>query len=425
MANEKKDMVDGWDRLGIAPTSMGMVPKLLDIVWHMKPRLTMCLVGDTGIGKTPIVHQWCARMNGFMRVLNFGHMTQEEISMIMFTEDASSFNFVAPEWLLELNKQAEEKGCAVLFLDEWNRSDKALVNGLFTLADERRLHNYHLHENVLVVAAMNPSDGSYLVNEAEKDHAIRKRLNFVYTVHDLSAWLDHVKRSNWHPYVPSFIKAANTFLYDTGARDAGKAFPCPSNWEKVSNILLGAQKAKMDLAGDAVRTLVEGQVGTVAARKFMEFVADQNTLIQPSEILNAYTPQSNVRKRVAALLDRTVTKDGEMVEKAVNARAANRASLVVELCEGVALELFSSMPDPSKIAAHLALYIGDLPNEILQTFVAEHLKQAMNSKGAEGQAYLNKLSSALSGYDPYKKKMKFIVDAMRTYKQAAGLIPKA
>jgi len=29
---EKKDMVDGWDRLGISPTSMGLVSKLLDIV---------------------------------------------------------------------------------------------------------------------------------------------------------------------------------------------------------------------------------------------------------------------------------------------------------------------------------------------------------------------------------------------------------
>jgi len=417
---DKKDAVDPWERLGIRPTSIGQVAKLLDIVWEMPQKLTICLVGETGIGKTPVVHQWCTERKGFMRVLNFGHMSQEEISMIMFSEDATNFDFVPPKFLIELNEAAEEYGLAVLFLDEWNRGDKALVNSLFTLTDERRIHNFRLHKNVIVVAAMNPSDGSYLVNEAEKDHAIRKRLNFVYVTHDLAAWLAYVSKSGWHQHVPAFIKAATTFLYDAGMRDAGKAFPCPSNWEKVSNILLAAERAKLELASDPVRTLVEGQIGNVAATKFMDFVADQNTLIQPIEILNDYKTQSNVRKRVAALLNMSIDRDtSKLVEKA--AKTSSRTAVVQEVCAGVALELFSTRPDATKVAPQLALFIGDLPNEILSLFVGQQLKSQSDAAGAEGEKYMNRISSALQGYAPYKEKMGVIVTALRNYKQQAGI----
>lgn len=416
----KKETVCSWDKIGVHPTSIGIVPRILDLVWNTDPRFTVCLVGETGIGKTPIVHQWCAEKGGYMRTLNFGHLSQEEVSMIMFAEDGASFDFVPPQFLLDLNREAEEKGCAVLFLDEWNRGDKALVNALFTLTDERRIHSFRLHRNVMVIAAMNPSDGSYLVNEAEKDHAIRKRLNFVYCNHDLSAWLKYTEKSAWHSLVPAFIKSASTFLYDTGARDAGRCFPCPSNWEKVSHVLTAAEKAKLDLTDTAVKTLVEGQIGSVAATKFMDFVADQNTLIQPVEVLNKYKPNSSVRKRVAALLNCKIDKStGDFIEKD---KKANRTGVINELNQGIAMELFSTIPDPAKISAHLALYIGDLPSELLSTFAAQHLFEAAKDHGNDGELYFQKLSSAMQQHPAYKKKIKVILQATREYKKEAGLL---
>lgn len=418
---DKKDIVSSWEKLGISPTSMGSIPRILDIVWAMKQKITVCLVGETGIGKTPIVHQWCRNKQGFMYVLNFGHMTQEEVSMIMFNNTGDSFDFVPPQWLLDLNKEAETKGCAVLFLDEWNRGDKAMVNALFTLTDERRVHNFRLHDNVLVISAMNPSEGSYLVNEAEKDHAIRKRLNFIYCTHDLISFLEYTKAAKWHRLVPAFLKAANTYLYDAGARDAGKAFPCPANWEKVSNILSAAESTRTSLTDDAVQTLVTGQIGTIAASKFLEFVADQNTLIQPSEIIHDYTLDSSVRKRIAAILNCTIDRNtNEFVEKDVIART--RSSVVNEVNKGVAIELFSAMPDPLKVAGNIAQYIGDLPQELLSTFAAQYLSEQSKARGEAGEKYLYRLSSALAKHKPYQAKMKFIMETSRDYRKSAKLI---
>lgn len=293
-----------------------------------------------------------------------------------------------------------------------------MVNALFTLTDERRIHDFKLHDNVMVVAAMNPSDGVYLVNEAEKDHAIRKRLNFVYCVHDLQSFLDYTEKSRWHPTVPKFLKSAANLLYDQGARDAGKAFPCPSNWEKVSNIMESAEIQGIDLTSAVVRTLVDGQIGSVAANKYLDFVADENTLIQPSDIIYGYKPKSKVRKRIAALLGCIINNDGVFEEQV----KLNRAGVVTDLNQAIAIELFREMPPMKKVAAHVARYIGDLPNDLLQVFTNEFLGKEARAKGKAGVAYLELLDETMQDLDGFRERLTEIFEARLAYKRKAGLV---
>ena len=406
---EKKELTNSWEKLGITPTSVSQVPKILDLCWGMEKKITPCLVGETGIGKTPIVQQWVKNKNGYIKMLNFGHMTQEEVSMIMFNEEGTEFDFVPPSWLLKLNEEAENKGCAVLFLDEWNRGDKALVNALFTLTDERRIHAFVLHRNVLVVAAMNPSDGAYLVNEAEKDHAIRKRLCFLYVTHDLMGFIKYTKEAKWHALVPEFIKADNVSLYDTKARDAGKCFPCPANWEKVSNVLKSAEKLGMELHSSTVESMVTGQIGSLTSTKFLDFVRDQNVLITPSEVLFEYKGNTKTRQRVKALL----TGNNK------------RHDVISNLNEGIAVELYSSRPEPSQIAECLATYIADLPSDLLGSFTGQNL-YAQSQEHSNSAEYLAKLTQAMAQFPAYKARMKEIVQTINDYrnKSKAGTGPK-
>ena len=397
---DKKDLVTSWEKLGITPTSISQIHPMLDICWAMKPKFTLCLVGETGIGKTPIVVQWAKKRKAYVQMLNFGHMTQEEISMIMFNEDGSEFDFVPPSFLVRLNQAAKEFGCAILYLDEWNRGDKAMVNGLFTLTDERRIHDFRLDDNVLVVAAMNPSDGSYLVNEAEKDHAIRKRLCFTYVTHELAALLKHAEKSGWHPLVITFLKADPKSLYDTGARDSGKCFPCPANWEKVSNICNAAVAANKELNGPAIEALIQGQIGNVHATRFMEFINDPNVLIKPIDVLMDYKGDTITRKRVKKLLS----------------GANKRHDVISNLNEGIAIELFSSKPNPTDVAEHLATYISDLPSDLLGSFAVQNLKIQSEEYGDDARKYVARVTSAMSVFPQYKGRMKEMVAALNEYR---------
>lgn len=426
---DKATMVDPWEKLGVTTAGIAQVPKMLDIMFAAKQKRTLCLIGETGIGKTPIVQQWAADKGGYCRMFSFAHMSREDMSMVMFDDTGSTYDFLPAKWLLEVNEHAEKDGLAVLFMDEWNRGEKDLVNALFTLTDERRMHDIKLHDNVLLVAAMNPSGGSYMVNEAERDHAVRKRLCFVYVQPDVADWLSYTQKSAWHPLVPSYVKASPKDFYDRGARDAGKAFPCPANWEKVSDYLLAASSTGVDLDDPVLETLVTGQVGGITARKFMEFVKNQNTLIEPTEVLTKYGPKTNVRTRVLALLNKKADKKTHRVligedghPTPAKKGAIVRTDIMAELMEGVGLELFSTRPSPPKIAESLAWFIHDLDNELLGAFAAQHLHGNAEKQGAEGKKYFSSVSAAMQKYSVYKDKMREIVSAQRRYKEQAGMV---
>jgi len=395
------------EKLGIGTAPIPAIPDLLDLLFAMEKKITMCLVGDTGIGKTPIVFEWAKKHGAFVHVMNFGHMSPEDVSMAMFTEDGSAYSFVPQTDLVRLNAQAEKCGRAVLFIDEWNRGDKALVNALFTLTDDRRIHDFHLHPNVLVVAAMNPSDGTYLVNQAERDHAVRKRLCFVYTTADLSGFLRHARSSDWHKLVPDFVQSMGQFLYDAGARDAGKAFACPSSWEKVSNILKAAEANKTPLTSTAVKILIEGQIGYTASQPFLEFVRDQSTVIQPSDVLEHYSKTG--RPRVAKMLGRAI-KDGQLVADSTGATL--RTDIVSSLNRSLAVTLFSEMPDPEEIAENLANYLLDLPDELYLAFWAEHMSSEAGS-GKAPQDYLGALNQQLKKVPRYNQRVKGVLSGQR------------
>ena len=399
------------EKLGIGTAPIPAIPDLLDLLFAMEKKITMCLVGDTGIGKTPIVFEWAKRHNAYVHVMNFGHMSPEDVAMAMFAEDGNSYAFVPQADLVRLNAEAEKRGRAVLFIDEWNRGDKALVNALFTLTDDRRIHDFHLHPNVLVVAAMNPSDGTYMVSQAERDHAVRKRLCFVYTTADLAGFLRHARSHDWHKLVPDFVQSMGQFLYDAGARDAGKAFACPSSWEKVSNILKAAEANKTPLTSTAVKILVEGQIGHTASQPFLEFVRDQSTVIQPADILEKYAKGG--RARVAKLLGCLV--DGTSLRRDPS-NSTVRTDIISSLNRSLAVTLFSEMPDPEEIADNLAPYLLDLPDELYLAFWAEHMSSESGS-GRPQQDYLSALNMQLKRVPKYSQRVKATLAGQRALAQ--------
>ena len=388
------DAAPPWEALGITTLPIGNVHVALDILWEMETRITACLVGDTGIGKTPIVSQWAEQKGFYLRAFNFGHMSAEETSMSMFNEDATEFDFVKAAWMRKLNEEAEARGGAILFLDEWNRGDKAMVNKLFTLCDERRIHDHYLHPNVLVVAAMNPSNGQHLVNEAERDPAIRKRLCFMYMTPDHASWCAHAEEAKYHPMVVGLVKAVPTLFYDQQARDAGKVFTCPANWEKASGIVTSAEKQKR-LGHGATRSLLAGQLGHDVAETLLEYIRDQNTVIAPVAVLEEYLTTG--RQRIAKLLGADINPKTDTL--VFNRAQSTRMDVVTTLNEGICLDIFSRKPDPSSIAENLSQYLIDLPDELFQTFLTMSArKQSMISN--DNKNYFNRLSKELTSKYP-------------------------
>lgn len=383
--HEELDSPTAWERLGVTTIPMCAVKDALDIAWAMSKRVCICLVGETGVGKTPIVKEWADEHDGYAHTLHFGHLNIEQVSMAMFNEDATQFGHVPPDWLVTLNQKAAEGKRAVLFLDEWNRGDKALVNVMFTLPDDRMLNGFMLHENVIIVAAMNPSTGTYMVNECERDHAIRKRLCFMYVVPDFASWLRHAESKNFHSLVREYVRARPTLFYDAAARDAGKAFPCPATWEKASEMLVSAEKLGRGDSG-ALRSMLAGVLGYTAADGLLEYARDKNTAIGPYDVLENY---SKKRKQVLALLN----KDGD-------GRKSVRVDVITTLSNGIAMVLFSQDTDYLSMIQNLGDYLLDLPDELFQTFWSASIRPYTKIKANNTRMVaINKQLRSVPGFE--------------------------
>jgi MoxR-like ATPase len=444
-----------YTKLGVTCVGIGSAMKILDL--NRWTQNCVCLNGESGIGKTHIVRQIAARRvpkkpftwRGVEYTksvpvipLFLAHLQPEDVGVPFPARAARTQLLQEADLLMRLVDREEDSLRAetlkaklnaitdrilangfsesdhfdfllsrtfadmpdegILFLDEWNRAEKQTVKAFFTIVEDRMIHDHKLPEGIQVVTAMNPSDGTYMVNEAEKDHAIRKRLAFVAVTTSLGTWLEYAGgRGKFHPFVVEFVRAMPNYLYDTKLRDAGKVFPCPATWEKVSEVFKAAEASNIPLTAPEVEATVGGHIGEGAATKLMAYVRDNEVVINPEEVIHKYSEKSKVRRRVQKLVE------------------ANRNDVLDELCAGVSATLFSKKPDPDKIAVFLATFMGDLQSEMAVSLVA-HKFSASADEAEHGDAYLGELSKAMHTQPPYQALFDRIADAMRKAREQLG-----
>jgi hypothetical protein len=311
--------------------------------------------------------------------------------------DDGTYEFLLEKEMVDLPPEA------LVFLDEWNRADKSVIKAFFTLLEDREMHGKKvIPDGCQLVAAMNPSDGAYSVNEAEKDHAFRRRLSFVAVTVNPGVWLEYAQaQGEFHDHVVDFMKASPDSLYDIKLRDAGKAFPCPATWEKVSHLLKRTEEVRGDLLGEGVRLSIAGHIGDAMGLNFDSFLRDRESIINPSDVIENYKPKSSIRRKV---------------QKMVN---GNRNDVLNKLCEGLSVTLLTSKPEPKQLAPKLALFMGDLQSDMAISLVV-HKFNAAAEDVTGGDAYINALSKAMYTQPAYKKLFKQIAQAMKEARKEMG-----
>ena len=118
-------------------------------------RLPVLLRGRHGIGKSQVVYQIAEERGLPVVERRASQMTEGDLLGLPDTADtaingrkATTWN--APDWLVTACEQG-----VLLFLDEVDRATMEVRQGLFELTDSRKLNGWHLHEDTLIVAAVN------------------------------------------------------------------------------------------------------------------------------------------------------------------------------------------------------------------------------------------------------------------------------
>jgi len=392
MAKEKSQDLTSkfWEQLGIPTATLAEARRTIELCFSTG--LVPCLIGESGIGKTHLMKQITEDLNWSIVIFFLAHREREDLSGIPFpSEDKLSYRFLCEEAIKNIIMSDKP---TLILLDEWNRGEKPILNAAFTLIEDRKFGVHSLPNHVRIAACMNPSGGSYTVTEAERDPAFRRRLCFLAVQVNVSVWAEWaLGRGKIHQDVVDFIRIQPQFLNDTATRDAGKIYPNPSSWEKVSTIQKAMQARDLNLSGNGkdertFRLACSGFIGMAAAETYLVYLKDKATTISPEDVIMRY---SRVQKKVLHLIEK------------------GRNDAISELYTAVSLTLFTDEPMPEKCAKHLGAFFGDLPPDMSMAFFRQF---DMRSKELDKREYMRELSRELTDIPAYKHAVEMTQNAV-------------
>lgn len=377
-----------WEKLAILTGSPIDIAKVLKL--GVEVGYPVCIVGEAGIGKTQICAQVAEDLHRDVVYYYLAHLEREDIGGIPIpTENKKSYRFLCEESIQELIESARP---TIMVLDEWNRGEKPVMNAAFTLMEQRRFGSYVLPAHIYVCAAMNPSEGAYLVNEAEKDPAFRRRLCFVGMRCDPASWLHYATgRGKFHPLVTEHIAAQPQLLLDVEAREAGKVYANPAAWEKVSNIYHHMDRTGMSILDNlhTLRLMLAGYLGSGVAEMHLDWVQNHATAINPIDVLKHY--HSKAQAKVKRLVSQ------------------NNAAAIGELLESVALTLVSQEMPAAEVADNISAFGQDINEDQAMT-----LFNKINKHLSTGRAeYKIALSRGLAQNERYREVFQRMQQALR------------
>lgn len=266
------------------------------------------LIGESGIGKTALVKA-LADKEGYCYITIDGNMLKEgEIGGLPIVEDYTvsvegkvikrkKTVYAVHTKLQEIDDilEGDPLKKVLLFIDEINRCEHSVQQELMNIILNREVNGYRLHENVKVVAAMNPSNKYDSFEESDyqvvdMDPAQEDRFVWIEMDADIKSWLSWgfernsiSGESNIHQHILEFIASFPEYLHTPYSKETIKA--TPRSWERISNAYGIYLKSDKRVPARIFYNVVKGNVGSSIAQDFHNYLENNNNqLIKPEEI---------------------------------------------------------------------------------------------------------------------------------------------
>ena len=264
------------------------------------------LWGPPGIGKSDIVAQICNSFsNSHLIDIRLSLWEPTDIKGIpYFDSNSGTMVWGAPSELPSA-EFAENYGTIVLFLDEMNSAAPAVQAAAYQLILNRRVGQYNLPDNVVIVAAGN--------READKGVTYRmpaplaNRFIHLELAVNFDDWFQWAVDNKEHKDVVGFLNFSKKDLYDFDPKSPSRSFATPRSWSFVSELL-------EDQLDEATTTdLVAGAVGEGLAVKFMAHRKIAGNMPNPTDILLGKVKELKT-KEISAMYSLTVSLCYELKE---------------------------------------------------------------------------------------------------------------
>lgn len=244
--------------------------------------------GPPGVGKSDLVSQIADELGGVTVDMRMALMEPTDIKGIPYYSAQDNTMRWAQPSELPTPEFASQYPVVILFLDELNSAPPAVQAAAYQLVLNRRVGQYVLPDNVVVVAAGNRLSDKGVAYRMPSPLANR----FVHVeLHvDFSDWQQWAVQHQIHPDVVGYLsyQKGDLFQFDPQVHD--RSFGTPRSWSFVSDLL-------DDHMSEAQQSdLVAGCVGSGLAVKFMTHRKIASKLPNPTDVLAGKVKTMDVKE---------------------------------------------------------------------------------------------------------------------------------
>ena len=264
------------------------------------------LWGPPGIGKSDIVAQITDSLpNSHLIDIRLSLWEPTDIKGIPYYAANDNKMVWAPPAELPTEEFASQYDNIVVFFDEMNSAAPAVQAAAYQLILNRRVGQYKLPDNVMIVAAGN--------READKGVTYRmpaplaNRFVHLEMAVSFDDWFQWAVNHNLHKDVVGFLNFSKKDLYDFDPKSPSRSFATPRSWSFVSELL------DDELDENTLTDLVSGSVGEGLAVKFMAHRKVAAQMPNPTDVLDGKVKELKT-KEISAMYSLTVSLCYELKE---------------------------------------------------------------------------------------------------------------
>lgn len=254
-----------------------------------KANIATMVVGHHGVGKSQAVAQYATEND--MEFIDLRLGTQDVgdlLGLADFERDAKgnlvATKFMRPDWF-----PTDPNSKGIIFLDEVNRARRDVLQAVFQLVLDKRLHRYVLPKGWQVIAAMNPNTGDYIVTDIG-DKAFMDRFCHIKLAPSRQEFFKFAKERKFDDRLVQFLQEQPEMLQsELEAFDLSEIKPSRRSWEAVNRLIA------ISTPTNVLSELITGLVGTVAASACIKALNSEDKPITAAEVMENY---SKVQKRV-------------------------------------------------------------------------------------------------------------------------------
>lgn len=252
-----------------------------------KAKLTPFIWGHAGIGKTTVVRDVAKSFGYKFFALYLG--TQADPGDVLGLQDfvkddtgrSVATDFAIPLYLKEIIDYCvvNPDSGAVLFLDEFNRARKDILQGMFSLALDGKFHTMQLPPNCYLVAAGNPPTEEYMTTDVDET-ALMSRFVHIKLEPSFNEFIDYAKTQKFEPTLISFLQEQPELVSDHRS-----AFNLPvkvdnRSYERASRLF------KAETPTDLLYLLLHGILGIERTVQYAQHLKNLEKPLTAREVLD-------------------------------------------------------------------------------------------------------------------------------------------